>query len=141
MTETTLAVEQMTGASTAVFGDAVQKTITALSGVSADSSKNLQALAASANAATKGFEALQAQMTSYSQAALQQQWAAVSQLASASTPQTAVELQTGFAKSALESYLAGVTTWSETVSATVKDTMQPLTERATASFERLHALR
>lgn len=141
MTKATTTFEQTNGAAKAAFGDAVQQTLTTFSGVSADGSKNLEALMASANAATKGFEALRAQVASYSQAALQNQWTAVSQLASASSPQNAVELQTAFAKNALESYLAGVASWSETLSATVRDTMQPLTDRAAASFERLQASR
>jgi len=55
--------------------------------------------------------------------------------------QEVVELQTAFAKSALESYMAALGSMSETASASVKDSMKPLNERVTAVVERLQAAR
>ena len=52
-----------------------------------------------------------------------------------------VELQTAFAKSALEAYMAEMGRMSETLTASVKDSMKPLNERVTAMVERLQAVR
>ncbi|HWE47388.1 MAG TPA: phasin family protein, partial [Caulobacteraceae bacterium] len=53
--------------------------------------------------------------------------------------QEVVELQTAYAKSALEAYIAQVTKASETVSAAVKESFQPLNERVTALVEKIQA--
>jgi phasin family protein len=55
--------------------------------------------------------------------------------------QDVIELQTAFAKSAFETYLAEVGKMSETVSASVKESVAPLNERVTALVERLQAVR
>ena len=55
--------------------------------------------------------------------------------------QEVVELQTTFAKSALESYMAAMGAMSEIASASVKDSMKPLNERVTAMVERMQAAR
>ncbi len=55
--------------------------------------------------------------------------------------QEVVELQTAFAKTALETYIAELNRASETVSTTVKDSLRPLNERATAVVEQFQAAR
>lgn len=133
-------IDPVTGVAGA-FGEHVQKTLSAFNSVSADGSKTLEAFAASANAATKGFETLRAQVVSYSQAAFENHLKAVGQLAGAESAQHAIELQSGFLVSAMESYLASLGHWSETVSATIKNTMQPLNAQVTATVERLQPAR
>ena len=77
----------------------------------------------------------------YSKSAMDSHVAAVKSLTGAKSVQEVVELQTAFAKSALEAYLAEMGRMSETVSASVKDSMKPLNERMTAMVERLQAAR
>jgi hypothetical protein len=55
--------------------------------------------------------------------------------------QEAVELQTAWAKSALEAYIAQVSKASEIVSASIKDSVKPLNERASAAVEKFQAAR
>ena len=62
-------------------------------------------------------------------------------VAAAKSVQEVVELQTSFAKSALEAYMAEMGRMTETVSASVKDSMKPLNERVTAMVERMQAVR
>ena len=47
-----------------------------------------------------------------------------------------MELQTAFAKSAFEGYVAEVNKMAETVSASMKEAMSPINERMTAMVER-----
>ena len=134
-------VDTFTAASSTAFKDGVEKTLSALNEANTISKKNLEALIASVTAATKGAEALGAQAMAYSKAGFESQVAAAKSLASAKSVQEVVELQTAFAKSALESYMAAVGSMSETASASVKDSMKPLNERVTAMVERLQAAR
>ena len=60
-------------------------------------------------------------------------------LAGAKSVQEAIELQTNFAKLAFEAYVAEVTRMSETVAASVKETVAPINERVTALVERVQS--
>jgi phasin family protein len=134
-------VDQFTAASNVAFKDGVEKTLAALNDANAQSKKNLEAVVASVTAATKGAEALGAQAMAFSKASFENQVAAAKSLTSAKSVQEAVELQTAFAKSALETYMAEMGRMTETVSASVKDSIKPLNERMTAMVERLQAAR
>ena len=123
------------------FKESVEKSLAAMADLNSHSKRNLEAIVASVTAATKGAEALGAQAIAYSKAGFESQVAAAKSLASAKSVQEVVELQTAYAKTFLEGYLAEVGKMSETVSASVKDTVKPLNERVTAVVERLQAAR
>lgn len=134
-------VEQFTAASNVAFKDGVEKSLAALNEMNAHSKKNLEAVVASATAATKGAEALGAQAMAFSKAVFDTQVSAARSLAGAKSVQEVVELQTAFAKTALETYMAEFGRMSETVSTSVKDAIKPLNERVTETVERLQAVR
>ncbi|MDP3852942.1 phasin family protein [Phenylobacterium sp.] len=134
-------VEQFTAAGNVAFKDAVEKSLASLNEVNAHSKKNLEAVIASVTASTKGAEALGAQVMAYSKKAVEDQVTATKSLSGAKSIQEVVELQTTFAKTALEAYMAEVGKMSEIVSASMKDSMKPLNERVTAAVERLQAAR
>src|SRR3954466_13154452 len=99
-------VEQFSTASNQAFKDGVEKSLAALAEANAHSKKNLEAVVASVTAATKGAEALGAQAMAFSKTVFDAQVSAAKTLASAKSVQDVVELQTSFAKSALETYIA-----------------------------------
>jgi phasin family protein len=134
-------VDKFTAASNTAFKDGVEKTLAALNEANATSKKNLEAVVASVTAATKGAEALGAQAMAFSKTGFESQVAAAKSLASAKSVQEVVELQTAYAKTALETYMAEMGKMSEVVSASVKDSMKPLNERMTAMVERMQAAR
>lgn len=134
-------VEQFTTAGNKAFKDAVEKSLTSLNDANAHSKKNLEAVIASVSAATKGAEALGAQAMAYSKKAVEDQVAAAKSLSSAKSIQEVVELQTSFAKTAMEAYMAEVSKMGETVAASLKDSVKPINERVTAMVERLQAAR
>ena len=133
--------EQFQAKGTQALRDGMEKTTASMAELSAQSKQNLEALTASATAAQKGAEALSAQALSYGKSSWENGVAAAQTFSQARSVQELIELQTSFAKSALEAYLAGVNAWSETISASVKDSMKPLNERVTAMVERLQAAR
>jgi phasin family protein len=134
-------VEQFTFAGNQAFKDAVEKSLAGLNEANAHSKKNLEAVIASVTAATKGAEALGAEAMTFSKTAVEKQVAAAKSLSTAKSVQEVVELQTTFAKSALEAYMAEVAKMSEIVTASLKDSMKPINERVTAAVERLQAAR
>jgi phasin family protein len=133
--------DQYTSAGATAFKDAVEKSLSAFSEVNGYSKKNLEAVVASVTAATKGAEALGAQAMSFSKSSFEGQVAAAKSLATAKSLQEVVELQTTFAKSALESYMSEVGKMSDTVASSVKDSLKPLNERVTAVVEKIQATR
>ena len=134
-------VEQFTAASNVAFKDGVEKSLAAMNELNTHSKKNLEAVVASATASAKGAEALGAQAMAFSKAVFDTQVSAAKSLAGAKSVQEVVELQTAFAKSALETYMAQFGAMSETVSSSVKESMKPLNERVTAVVEKFQAVR
>jgi phasin family protein len=133
--------EKYSSAGAQAFKDAVDKSLTALNDMNAQSKSNLEAVVASTTAATKGAEALGAQAMAYSKKAVEDGMAAARSLGSARSVQEVVELQTSYAKSALETYLAEVNKASEIVAASFKESLTPLNARMTAAVEKFQAAR
>ena len=121
--------------------DSFEKSVATFSELSAHSKKNLEAMIASMTAAAKGAETVGARAMAFSKKSMEGQIAAAKALSSAKSIQEAVELQTGFAKAAFETYVAEVNEISEITSSSVKDAMSPINERVTAIVERLQAPR
>jgi phasin family protein len=134
-------VEQFTVASSTAFKDGVEKALAAISEANVHSKKNLEAVVASVTAAAKGAETVGAQAMAFSKKTFDEQVAAARSLAGAKSLQEVVELQTNLARGFLESYMAEMGRFSETVSVSVKDSMKPLNERVTDVVERLQAAR
>ena len=134
-------VEQFTTAGNKAFKDGVEKSMAAFGEANTHSKKNLEAVVASMTAATKGAETLGAQAMAFSKKTVEDQVSAAKTLASAKSVQEVVELQTSFAKSALEAYMAQMNLMTETVAASVKDSLSPINERVTALVERVQAAR
>ena len=134
-------VEQITAASNTAFKGGVEKTLAAINEANTHSKKNLEALVASVTAAAKGAETLGAQAVALSKKTFDDQVTAARSLASAKSVQEVVELQTGFARSFLESYVSEISKFGETFSASVKDSIKPLNERVTDVVERFQAAR
>lgn len=134
-------VEKFTAAGNQAFKDAMEKALAAINEANTYSRQNLEAVIASATAAAKGAETLSAQAAAFAKTSVENQVAAAKSLASAKSVQEVVELQTTFARTALETYLAELNRWGETVTASVKDSVQPLNERVTATVERIQAAR
>ena len=134
-------VEQFTTAGNQAFKEGIEKSLAALGEANTHSKKNLEAVVASVTAATKGAESLGAQAMAYSKKSLEDQVAAAKSLTTAKSVQEVVELQTAFAKSSLEAYVAQMNMASETVAASVKECFQPLNERVTAFVERFQSVK
>jgi len=133
--------EKVQAAGTQAFREGLDKTTASMNEIGAQSKQNLDAMTASAAAAQKGAEALSQQALDYSKASWEQGVAAAQSMAQARSIQELVELQTNFAKSAMEAYVSHVSKATETLTASVKDSFKPVNERMTASVEKIQAVR
>jgi phasin family protein len=123
------------------FKESIDKSLSALNDANALSKRNVEAVVASVSAATKGAEALGAQAMAFSKKTFEENVAQSKALAGARSIQEVVELQTAFAKTSLEGFIGEMNRASEVVSSTVKDSLRPLNERASAMVEQLQAAR
>ena len=123
------------------FKDGVEKSMTALNELNAQSKRNLEAVVESVTAATKGAETLSAQAMAYTKKAVEGQVEQARALSGARSVQEVVELQTTFAKSAMEAYIAEMNKAAEVLSSVVKESFRPLNERASSMAETIQSLR
>jgi phasin family protein len=123
------------------FKESVEKSLAAMADLNSHSKRNLEAIVASVTAATKGAEALGAQVSAYSKKAAEDHIAATKTLTGAKSLQEAVEFQTAYAKSFLDAYLAEMNKWSDTVSGSVKESLRPINERVSAVVEQFQTAR
>ena len=129
--------DQFAARGAAAFKDSVEKSMQAITELNSHSKKNLEAVVASVTAATKGAESLGARAIAYSKKSVEDQVAAAKTLSQAKSVQEVVELQTAYAKTMYEAYVAEVGKMAEAVSASMKEAMAPINERVTAVVERV----
>ena len=124
-----------------VVRDAMEKSMAGLTDLNAQGKKNLEAVVESATAAQKGAEALSQQAFAYGKSSWEAGVAAAQSLSQARSVQELVELQSAYAKTSIEAYLAEVTKAAETVSGSVMDSFKPINERVTATVQTFQAAR
>ncbi|HJW41611.1 MAG TPA: TIGR01841 family phasin [Rhizomicrobium sp.] len=96
------------------------------------SKDTVEAYVKAANVAGKGAETLHNEIYSYSKQTLEGSIANAKALMATKSPHEAFELQTGFAKSAFESYIGQMTKISELMVAASKETFEPIQGRVQA---------
>ncbi|RZJ31426.1 MAG: phasin family protein [Brevundimonas sp.] len=139
--KTTAQAEKFQAAGAKAFREGVDKSVAGLAELNAEGKKNVEALVASATAAQKGAETLSAASLAYGKKSWEDGVAAAQSLTAARSVQELLELQTSWAKSATETYLAEVTRMTDVFTASVKDSFKPINERVTASVEKFQAAR
>ncbi len=139
--QATAAGAQAQAAGAQAFREGVDKSLSALTEVNTVSKKNVEAVVEAVTAATRGAEALSAQSLAFTKKSWEDGVSAAQALAGARSIQEAIELQTSFAKSAMEAYLAECTRMTDTMTASVKDTFKPINERVTAVVESVQSAR
>lgn len=119
------------------FQTTVDRSIAAFDGFAVNSKLNLEAFADSLGAAAECAQTLSAQAAAYSKKTLEDQVDVAKKLAAAKSVQEAFDIQTGYAKSAMDCYLAELTRWSDSVSASMQRSLKPLNERVAAIAEQV----
>jgi phasin family protein len=128
----TEAFEHVTAASNEAVRENIDRSMAALSEVSAFGKQNMEAWLASATAAQKGFETLSARSVAFSKQAMENHVAAAKSIMTSKSVQEVVEKQSEYAKNSFDAYVAELTSVSELVSGLAKETIQPINERFNA---------
>lgn len=128
----TEAFEQVSAASNEAVRENIDRSLAALSEVSAFGKQNVEAWLASAAAAQRGFEAISARGVAFQKQALENHVAAAKSLMTSKSVQEFVEKQNEYAKGAFEAYVAELSSVSDLVAGVAKDALQPINERVTA---------
>lgn len=133
--------DRMTAAGNQAFQQSFDRSLNALNDVNAASKRNMEAMVASVTAATRGAEALGAQQMAFAKSALDQNVAAARALSTARSVQEVIELQTTWARQAMESWMTEMNRFSETAAQSFNDAVKPLNERATEAVAQVQAAR
>ncbi len=128
----TEAFEQVSVASNEAVRENIDRSLAALSEVSAFGKQNVEAWLASAAAAQRGLEAISARSVAFQKQALDTHVAAAKSLMTSKSVQEFVEKQNEYAKGAFEAYVAELSSVSDLVAGVAKDALQPINERVTA---------
>ncbi|MEJ0025391.1 MAG: phasin family protein [Rhizomicrobium sp.] len=96
------------------------------------SKDTVEAYVKAANVAGKGAESLHNEIYSFSKQSIEGSIANAKALMASKSAHEAFELQTGFAKSAFESYISEMTKLGELMVATSKETFEPIQGRVQA---------
>jgi phasin family protein len=128
--ETTAAPQPVRAAVT----DGLKKASKAFSETKAFSKNNLDALTASASAASKGARALSELSVGFTKARIETNLTAAKSLTGAKNINEVLDIQHAFAKGAVEAYTSEFARLSETVSGAFREAVKPLSTRATTLY-------
>ena len=117
------------------FKTTVDRSIAAFDGFAVNSKLNLEALADSVGAAAEAAQSLSAQAAAFTKKALEDHVAVSKKLAAAKSVQEALDIQTGYAKSAMEAYVTEMTKWSDSLTSSVQRSLKPINDRVAAAAE------
>ncbi|MGA9657771.1 MAG: TIGR01841 family phasin [Asticcacaulis sp.] len=134
-------VEKFSLAGNQAFKDGVEKTLGAINEVNGLTKSNVEAVVESMTAATKGAETVGAQAMAFSKKNWEEAVSAGKTLQGAKSIQEVIELQSKYAKSSMEAYVAELGSMTETLSASFKDTFKPINARMTAAVEKFQSYR
>ena len=121
------------------FKAGIDRSIAAFDNVATNSKLTLEALADSVGAAAEGAQTLSAQAAAYTKKALEDHVAASKKLAGAKSVQEAFDIQSGYAKSAMEGYLSELTRWSDCLTASMQRSLKPINDRFAAAAQQFSA--
>lgn len=134
-------VETMTAAGNEAFKEGFEKTIKSINDAGSFHKENLDAVIASATAAGKGAEKLNADTVAFAKKSMEDTVSASKAMTSAKSVQEMIEVHTNFVKSSMDAYLAQINTVTDLYAGTVKSTMAPLNDRVSAAVEMVQSQR
>lgn len=134
-------IEKMTTAGNEAFKEGFEKSLKSVNDVNAFTKDNVDAVIASATAAGKNAEALNANAVAYAKTSMESAVAATKALTSAKSVQDMIEVQTDFVKSSMDLFLAEMNKTTDLYAGAVKDVTKPINDRFAASVEMVQSAR
>lgn len=133
--------ESIQEAGAKAFREGIDKSVASMTQLNAQGKKNLEAVVESAAAAQKGAEALSQNAVAFTKKSWEDNVSAVQSLTQARSVQEVLELQTSWAKSSAEAYLAQFAKTNEIITASMKDCFKPINERVSATVQDFQSVR
>ena len=126
------AVDSVMNAGTGALKDGFERAARSYDQLAGLSRENIDAWMQSANAAARGLEAINAEALTFSRQSMEEGLAAAKQAMTAKTAQEWFELQSGFTKSAFDSYMGQMSKFSDLFANTAREALEPLNGRFNA---------
>ncbi len=139
--KTTDAFETLTTVNPEAFKEGYEKFAEGVSTFADFQKETYEAFVASAGAFAKGFEKLASEQTTFAKAAFEDTVANAKAVASAKSPQEAFDVNSEFARTAVENNLGQVNKAADLWIETTKQTVEPLTARYSEMVEKIQAFR
>ena len=98
---------------------------------------NLEAAIKSVNVAAKGMEEINGEFVAFSREAIEEGVAVTKAAMSAKSVQEAFEIQSGYAKSAIEAYVGRMTKFGDMFASVTRDAFEPINGRIQAIAEKI----
>jgi len=133
--------ETVTTASNEAMKEGFEKSLYAINEFSAFQKDTVDAVIASATAATKSIEELNTSMAAYAKKSMEDGVAAAKSMASAKSVQELIEIHADYTKSSLDGYLAEMNKTSDLMSGLFKESFKPLNDRMAAAVELMQSQR
>mgnify|MGYP006274168031 FL=1 len=133
--------ETISTASNEAIKEGFEKSLAAFNDVSAFQKESVDAVIASATAATKSIEEINTNMVSFAKKSMEDSVSAAKSMASAKSVQELIEIHADYTKSALDGYLAEMNKTTDLMSGMFKDSFKPLNDRMAAAVEMMQSQR
>ncbi|MEM9139137.1 MAG: phasin family protein [Pseudomonadota bacterium] len=134
-------VEEFTAEAKKTMEEGVEKMSKGLEDATQFGQENVEALVASSKVVAKAAEEMNAQMMAFSKKSYEDSMAAAKEFTSVKSVSEFFEMQTQFAKSSFEGFVAEATKMNEMYSAAAKDAFEPINARFTAAAEMVKTYR
>jgi len=131
--------EAFTQAGEKAFKEGFERATETATRFSTHGKENMDALVESMTVAAKGVEEINTQFAAYAKESVEGSVETAKNLASAKRVQDLIEIQSDFAKSAMDRYVSEIAKTSDLMTAVVKDAWAPLNTRASKAVEDLQA--
>lgn len=125
-------VENMMAASSDAMKENMEKVVSGFDKFSAFSKENVDAVIQSANAATKGLEAINAEALAFSKQTVEDGVEAAKAVMTAKSVQEIIELNRDFTKTAFDAYVGQLTKMGDMFASAAREAAEPLNGRANA---------
>jgi phasin family protein len=135
------ALESMVSAGSDAVRQSFDRAVAGYDQLAAFNKATVEAIIQSANATAKGFEAINSEALAYSRQTIEESVAAAKAAIGSKSIQELIELQSDFAKSAIDSYVGQVTKMGDMVASIAKEAAEPLNSRVAALVEMVQGSR
>lgn len=134
-------IESVVMASSDAMKQGFERAVKGYDNVATFNKATMEAVIQSANAATKGIEALNAEALAFSKQSLEDAMAAAQAAMTSRSIQELIEVQTDYAKSTFDSVVGQFTKMGDMMTALAKTAVEPMNGRAAALMEMIQSHR